>query len=72
LSFLSVAMRLRMGFPHGHRKTTTLIAGLRIAGRPASEAQVAKNLVVQLEPTLAGRLDMPAAAAAGAAPCPPC
>jgi hypothetical protein len=25
-------MRLRMGFPHGHRKTTTLIAGLRIAG----------------------------------------
>ena len=21
--------RLRMGFPHGHRKTTTLVAGLR-------------------------------------------
>ena len=25
--------RLRMGFPHGHRKTTTLIAGLRLDGR---------------------------------------
>ena len=24
--------RLRMGFPHGHRKTTTLIAGLRSTG----------------------------------------
>ena len=24
--------RLRMGFPHGHRKTTTLIAGLRTSG----------------------------------------
>ena len=23
--------RLRMGFPHGHRKTTTLVAGLRMA-----------------------------------------
>jgi hypothetical protein len=22
--------RLRMGFPHGHRKTTTLLAGLRM------------------------------------------
>ncbi|MET3722861.1 hypothetical protein ABIC35_000752 [Sphingomonas trueperi] len=22
--------RLRMGYPHGHRKTTTLVAGLRI------------------------------------------
>ena len=22
--------RLRMGFPHGHRKTTTLVAGLRM------------------------------------------
>ncbi len=24
--------RLRMGFPHGHRKTTTLVAGLRKSG----------------------------------------
>ena len=24
--------RLRMGYPHGHRKTTTLVAGLRITG----------------------------------------
>ena len=24
--------RLRMGFPHGHRKTTTLVAGLRMRG----------------------------------------
>jgi transposase len=24
--------RLRMGFPHGHRKTTTLVAGLRTSG----------------------------------------
>jgi transposase len=24
--------RLRMGFPHGHRKTTTLVAGLRLSG----------------------------------------
>ena len=24
--------RPRMGFPHGHRKTTTLVAGLRITG----------------------------------------
>lgn len=24
--------RLRMGFPHGHRKTTTLVAGLRLTG----------------------------------------
>jgi len=40
------------------------LAGLRIAGRPASEAQAAKDLVVQLQPTLAGSLDMPAAAAA--------
>ena len=24
--------RLRMGFPHGHRKTTTLVAGLRMSG----------------------------------------
>ena len=27
--------RLRMGFPHGHRKTTTLIAGLRTTGMVA-------------------------------------
>lgn len=24
--------RLRMGFPHGHRKTTTFVAGLRMTG----------------------------------------
>ncbi len=27
--------RLRMGFPHGHRKTTTLVAGLRLSGMAA-------------------------------------
>ncbi len=27
--------RLRMGVPHGHRKTTTLIAGLRTSGMVA-------------------------------------
>jgi hypothetical protein len=27
--------RLRMGFPHGHRKTTTLVAGLRLCGMVA-------------------------------------
>lgn len=27
--------RLRMGFPHGHRKTTTLVAGLRLTGMTA-------------------------------------
>jgi hypothetical protein len=27
--------RLRMGFPHGHRKTTTLVAGLRLRGMVA-------------------------------------
>lgn len=27
--------RLRMGFPHGHRKTTTFIAGLRLEGMVA-------------------------------------
>jgi len=27
--------RLRMGYPHGHRKTTTLVAGLRISGMVA-------------------------------------
>jgi transposase len=27
--------RLRMGFPHGHRKTTALVAGLRTSGRMA-------------------------------------
>ena len=27
--------RLRMGFPHGHRKTTTLVAGLRLTGMAA-------------------------------------
>ena len=27
--------RLRMGIPHGHHKTTTLIAGLRLSGMVA-------------------------------------
>jgi transposase len=27
--------RLRMGFPHSHRKTTTLVAGLRLSGMVA-------------------------------------
>jgi hypothetical protein len=27
--------RLRMGLPHGHRKTTTLVAGLRMTGMVA-------------------------------------
>ena len=27
--------RLRMGFPHGHRKTTTLVVGLRMTGMVA-------------------------------------
>lgn len=27
--------RLRMGFPHGHRKTSTLVAGLRLSGMVA-------------------------------------
>ena len=27
--------RLRMGYPHGHRKTTTLVAGLRLEGMVA-------------------------------------
>jgi transposase len=27
--------RLRMGFPHGHRKTTTVVAGLRLSGMVA-------------------------------------
>ena len=30
--------RLRMGFPHGHRKTTTLVAGLRLSGMVAPMA----------------------------------
>jgi transposase len=54
--------RLRMGFPHGHRKTTTLIAGLRMSGMVAPmvldgpvnggwfEAYVAQVLVPELKP----------------------
>ncbi len=54
--------RLRMGFPHGHRKTTTLVAGLRMAGMIAPivldgpitgdwfEAYVTKVLVPELRP----------------------
>jgi transposase len=53
--------RLRMGFPHGHRKTTTLIAGLRTTGMVAPmvldgpvngewfEAYVAQVLVPELK-----------------------
>ena len=52
--------RLRMGVPHGHRKTTTLIAGLRMSGMVAPmvldgpingawfEAYVAQILVPEL------------------------
>lgn len=54
--------RLRMGFPHGHRKTTTLVAGLRNTGMVAPlvidgpingewfEAYVAQVLVPTLKP----------------------
>jgi transposase len=54
--------RLRMGFPHGHRKTTTLIAGLRMTGMVAPmvldgpingewfEAYVVQVLVPELKP----------------------
>ena len=54
--------RLRMGFPHGHRKTTTLVAGLRMTGmvapmvldRPINgdwfEAYVAQVLMPELQP----------------------
>ena len=54
--------RLRMGFPHGHRKTTTLIAGLRTTGMVAPmvldgpidgdwfEAYVTSVLVPELQP----------------------
>jgi transposase len=54
--------RLRMGFPHGHRKTTTLVAGLRTSGMVAPmvldgpingdwfQAYVAQVLVPELRP----------------------
>lgn len=54
--------RLRMGFPHGHRKTTTLVAGLRMSGTVAPmvldgpingdwfEAYVTQVLVPELRP----------------------
>ena len=54
--------RLRMGFPHGHRKTTTLVAGLRMTGMVAPmvldgpingdwfEAYVGQVLVPELRP----------------------
>nr|AAD03946.1 transposase, fusion orf777 and orf780 [Novosphingobium aromaticivorans] len=54
--------RLRMGYPHGHRKTTTLVAGLRMTGMVAPmvldgpingdwfEAYVAQVLVPELRP----------------------
>jgi transposase len=54
--------RLRMGFPHGHWKTTTFVAGLTLRGmiapfvlsgpinRDAFEAYVEKVLVPELRP----------------------
>jgi transposase len=54
--------RLRMGCPHGHRKTTTLVAGLRMTGMIAPmvldgpingdwfEAYVARVLLPELRP----------------------
>ncbi|KPF89729.1 transposase [Novosphingobium sp. AAP93] len=54
--------RLRMGFPHGHRKTATLVAGLRMTDMIAPmvldgpingdwfEAYVAQVLVPELRP----------------------
>ena len=54
--------RLRMGVPHGHRKTTTLVAGLRMTGMVAPmvldgpaggdwfEAYVTQVLVPDLRP----------------------
>ncbi len=54
--------RLRMGFPHGHRKTTTLVAALRMTGMVAPmvldgpingdwfEAYVTQVLVPELRP----------------------
>jgi hypothetical protein len=55
--------RLRMGYPHGHRKTTTLVAGLRMTGMVApmaldwpingnwSEAYVSQVLMPDLRPS---------------------
>ena len=54
--------RLRMGVPHGHWKTTTLVAGLRLSGiaapfvldgpidRDAFETYLDKVLVPELKP----------------------
>ena len=54
--------RLRMGYPHGHRKTTTFVAGLTLRGmiapfvlsgpinRDAFEAYVGQVLVPELRP----------------------
>ena len=55
-------VRLLHGYPHGHRKTTTLVAGLRMTGMVAPmvldgpingdwfEAYVAQVLVPELQP----------------------
>ena len=63
--------RLRMGFPHGHRKTTTLVAGLRMTGMIAPmvldgpingdwfEAYVTKALIPELRPGNIVLLDNP-------------
>jgi len=59
---LSMDLRSRLGFPHGHRKTTTLVAGLRMSGMIAPmvldgpingdwfEAYVGQVLVPELKP----------------------
>ena len=59
------------GFPHGHRKTTTLVAGLRMTGMVAPmvldgpinddwfEAYVTQVLVPELSFPPAGRLEKP-------------
>ncbi len=38
--------RLRLGFPHGHRKTTTLVAGLRMPGMVAPMVPFGKFVTV--------------------------
>jgi len=38
--------RLRMGFPHGHRKTTTLAAGLRMTGMVAPMVLDARSTAI--------------------------
>jgi transposase len=42
--------RLRMGFPHGHRKTTTLVAGLRKTGMVAPSPLSLGPMALQWQP----------------------